>query len=255
MSNESISLFTPGNSIFHKTSPFTKLVLALSLTLTAFMANSIWIPLVIFAFAILFILAAKVFRKAAKSVFQYTFFMLLVLFIVQSFWYSGESPVWTIGPFEIKVYGFMFASFIALRLLIVITCFYVMLFTTHPGDLVVSLEKHKFSPKFSYIFLATLQSIGELQTRLKVITEAQQCRGVEISGNVLQRAKAYLPLMGPLVIGSLLSIESRALALEVRGFSSKKRTHLRSVNELRFEPSARIILYILPLLALASRWL
>jgi energy-coupling factor transport system permease protein len=204
----------------------------------------------------IFLIIAGVFKRAFKSVIQYVFFMFLVLFIVQSFWYSGvESPIWTLGFLKIKTLGFLFASFISLRLLIVVTCFYVMLFTTHPGDLVVSLEQHKFSPKFSYLFLATLQSIGELQERLKVIMEVQQCRGVEVAGSLLQRAKAYLPLMGPLVIGSLLSIESRALALDVRGFSSKKRTHLRNVIELPWESTARIALYCLPVISLALRWL
>jgi energy-coupling factor transport system permease protein len=256
MSTEAIALFTPGNSFFHKVSPFTKLILALSLIFAAFMGKSILIPLSIFGISITFLLLAGVFKQAVKSVFQYAFMMILILFVVQSFWYSGgESPIWELGPLNIKVLGFQFASFIALRLLIVITCFYVMLFTTHPGDLVVSLEQHNFSPKLSYIFLATLQSIGELQSRLKLIMEVQQCRGVEVAGNVFQRAKAYLPLMGPLVIGSLLSIESRALALEVRGFSSKKRTHLRKVVEQPWERGARIFLVVLPLISLATRWL
>ncbi len=256
MSNESVALYTQGQSFFHRLSPFTKLILALSFTFSSFLAKSIWVPLVIFVFSMIFLLVAGVFKKAMKSVIQYALFMILILFVVQSFWYSGgESPIWVLGPLKIKALGFIFASFIALRLLIVITCFFVMLYTTHPADLVVSLENHKFSPKFSYLFLATLQSVGELQERLKVITEVQQCRGVEIGGNLFQRAKAYLPLMGPLVVGSLLSIESRALALEVRGFSAKKRTHLRQVVELPWEKRTQLFLVILPFVALLSRWL
>jgi energy-coupling factor transport system permease protein len=148
------------------------------------------------------------------------------------------------------------AALISLRLLVLLSCFYVMIFSTHPAHLVSTLEQRGLSSRIAYLTLATLQMIGELQGRAHTIMEAQKCRGVEVEGGVLRRAQAFLPIIGPLVIGAVLNLESRALALELRGFSSRvRRTPLHEITDARWEVWLRYLLAILPLLALGVRWL
>jgi energy-coupling factor transporter transmembrane protein EcfT len=104
--------------------------------------------------------------------------------------------------------------------------------------------------------LATLQSITEMQERAAVIMDVQKCRGVEMEGGLATRARAYFPLIGPLIIGSILNIENRALALEVRGFSSgATRTYIQKVEEEPWEVWLRYFLVLLPILSLVFRWL
>lgn len=48
---------------------------------------------------------------------------------------------------------------------------------------------------------------------------AQKSRGVETEGNLFIRAKAFLPILIPLVLSSIAANEEKALTLEARGFS------------------------------------
>jgi energy-coupling factor transport system permease protein len=250
-------LYHPGATVMHRINPFTKLVIAISFALASFAADTVWIPLGLLLASIVLLALSRALWKVGRIIVRYVLIMLAFLFVVHSLWYTGgESPVRMVGPFEIKVYGFLFASLISLRLLVVMGTFYMMMFTTHPSDLVFNLERRGLPPKIAYVMLATLQSIVEMQERAAVIMDVQRCRGVEMEGNLAVRAKAYFPLIGPLIIGSVLNIENRALALEVRGFSSgAARTYLYEVREARWEVWLRYFLYILPVLSLSTRWL
>jgi energy-coupling factor transport system permease protein len=53
------------------------------------------------------------------------------------------------------------------------------------------------------------------------IQQAQRARGLETEGSLLRRSRAYLPLMLPLVLSSLVATQERAMALEVRGFGMR----------------------------------
>ena len=250
-------VFFEGTTVIHRLNPFTKLVIAFSLTLTALVADTVWIPLAVLLVSIVLLTLAGGLWKVGRIIVRYLLIMLAFLFVVHSLWYTGgESPVRMVGPFEIKIYGFLYASMISLRLLVVLSSFYMMMFTTHPSDLVFNLERRGLPPKLAYVMLATLQSITEMQERAAVIMDVQKCRGVEMEGGLVTRARAYFPLIGPLIIGSILNIENRALALEVRGFSSgATRTYIQKVEEARWEVWLRYFLVLLPILSLAVRWL
>jgi energy-coupling factor transport system permease protein len=249
-----VSLYHPGQTIIHQLNPFTKLLLALCLPMTGFLSATPTLPLILLAVGFVLLAVAKEARDASRIILRFGL-MLTVLFVVQSFFHPGaDSPIWSIGPLQIKVHGFMFAALISLRFLTMLSCFYLLMSTTHPSDLVFNLERRGLSPKIAYVILATLQSVGEMQGRAKTIRDVQMCRGVPMEGNLMVRAKAYLPLIGPLVIGSVLNIETRALALEVRGFgSTAKKSFLEEIREAPWERGVRYALLSLPVLQLIVR--
>ncbi len=248
-------LFRSGNTIIHRMNPYTKLVLATSFSIAGFVAPSLPLPLALLLISIALLVLARAATEVAKTVIKFVLFFMIVLFVVQSLWWSGgESPIYMLGPVPIRVHGFLYSCLVATRVLTVLCSFYLMMFTTHPSDLVFSLEQRGLSPKIAYVMLATLQSIIEMQERANVIMEVQKCRGVETEGSLSNRARAYFPLIGPLIIGSVLNIESRALALEVRGFSSTiKKTYLRIFTDMPWEPWLRYLLIALPFVVLAAR--
>jgi energy-coupling factor transport system permease protein len=251
----STGLYRPGKSIIHQVNPLTKLVLATSFSIAGFIAPNWFVPLALFLLCVVLLFVAKAAVEVAKTIFKFVLVFMIVLFVVQSLWWSGgESPIYMLGPIPIHVQGFLYSCQVASRLLTVLCSFYLMMFTTHPSDLVFSLEQRGLPPKIAYVMLATLQSIVEMQERANVIMEVQKCRGVETTGNLLVRSKAYFPLVGPLIIGSVLNIESRALALEVRGFSSETpKTYLKIYTEMSWEPRLRYLLIALPAAVLIAR--
>ena len=71
---------------------------------------------------------------------------------------------------------------------------------------------------------------------MNTIMDAQRSRGLETDGNLITRAKSFLPLISPVVMSSLINTRERAIALEIRGFEAgQKKTYLRKENE-NFRP-------------------
>lgn len=251
-----VGLYHPGAGLFYRMNPFTKLTLATSLSLAAFLNPRLEVTLALLPVAVFLLALSGAAREVMKTIFKFLLVFIVILFVVQSLWWHGESETWQVAGLTIRQNGFYYACMISTRLLVVLFSFYSLMYTTHPSDLVSSLEQHGLSPRIGYVMLATMQSIVEMQERAGVIMEVQQCRGVETSGNLLVRARAYFPLIGPLIVGSVLNIESRALALEVRSFSSQKaKTQLKTIQELPWERWTRYLLFLLPFALLAARLL
>ncbi len=48
--------------------------------------------------------------------------------------------------------------------------------------------------------------------------ESQSARGIETEGNVLVRSKAFLPVLGPVILSSIAATEERTITMETRAF-------------------------------------
>lgn len=102
--------------------------------------------------------------------------------------------------------------------------------TTPMRDLMYSLEQKGVSHETSFIMLASMQNILDLKKTAVTILESQKSRGIETDGNVLVRAKAFFPMLGPLILGAIASVEEKAIAMDARAFSVKrKHTFLRQL--------------------------
>lgn len=118
----------------------------------------------------------------------------------------------------------------------------------------LSLEKAGMSPKASYVVLSTLQMVPVLKKKSETIMNAQKARGVETEGNLIVRAKVFVPTIIPLVLSSITGTEERALTLEARGFSSGIRpTHLEDIEKTPADKTATVIITVLFIIAIAGR--
>ena len=96
--------------------------------------------------------------------------------------------------------------------------------------------------------------IEVLEKNSKIIMNAQKARGVETEGNILIRAKAFVPVLIPLILNSVIGTEERVLTLEARGFSMPgKRTHLFQVQRSGYEKIAEVIAAVITCSILAGR--
>ena len=85
---------------------------------------------------------------------------------------------------------------------------------------------------------------------MSTITDAQRSRGMETEGKLLTRAKAFIPLMAPVVMSSLINTKERAMALEIRGFNADiKKTYLYT---RKLKISDKICLFMMGLSILSS---
>jgi energy-coupling factor transporter transmembrane protein EcfT len=172
--------------------------------------------------------------------------LFLALFTVQSLFYPGrQTPLFGLGPLTVWVEGVAFALETAARLLAIVSSMGLLVLTTRPADLVAGLEERGVSHRFGYTVLLTLQIVPEMQRRVRTILDAQRARAVETEGHLLVRARAFLPVLGPLVTSSLMGIETRALALEARGFSAPgRRTRVHPLTDSRWQAAGRRLMAV-----------
>ena len=122
--------------------------------------------------------------------------------------------------------GIFYALHIGLNILNMLLSFAVFVLSTKPSEFVDELEKRGFSPRFGYIVTSVFQIIPQMMGTMNTIMDAQRSRGLETEGNLRTRGKAFLPLISPVVMSSLINTRERAIALEVRGFGAGKKKNL-----------------------------
>ena len=107
----------------------------------------------------------------------------------------------------------------------------ILFFETTPmRDLMYTLEQKGMSHENSFIMLASMQNILDLKEASVTILESQKSRGIETDGNIIVRAKAFFPMLGPLLLGAIASTEEKAIAMDARAFSVKREhTFLRQL--------------------------
>jgi energy-coupling factor transporter transmembrane protein EcfT len=107
----------------------------------------------------------------------------------------------------------------------------LLFFTTTPmRDLMYAFEQKGASHETSFIMLASMQNIIDLRKASVTILESQKSRGIETEGNILVRAKAFFPTLGPLILAAIASTEQKAIAMDARAFSvHRKHTFLREL--------------------------
>jgi|CZCB01.1.fsa_nt_gi energy-coupling factor transport system permease protein len=212
------------------------------------------------AFLVVPILAllSGIFKKFL-NVYKGIFTLCLFILVVQALLIKSEEIVWgfkLFGNFTINVYkgGLQKGLDLSFNIMNIASILAWFFQTTENKELVYALEKKGMSPKASYVFLSTLQMIKVLQHNSRVIMNAQQARGVETEGNLFVRARAFLPSMVPLIMGSIANTEERVLTLESKGFSVKcKKTHIFDVVPSGNERTAMIIAVTITILVVVWR--
>jgi energy-coupling factor transporter transmembrane protein EcfT len=129
----------------------------------------------------------------------------------------------------------------ALARLLAVTLPMTLLFAVTPAaDLLADLEARGLDRRAVFVLGAALAAVPGTRERAAGVIEAQRARGLDTEGSWPRRVRGLLPLVGPLVIGSLIEVEERALALEVRAFAAPgRRTVLRRFPEGRWQRAAR----------------
>jgi energy-coupling factor transport system permease protein len=171
--------------------------------------------------------------------------------LIQGLFYPGAKTVLlALGPLAFKAEGLVFAYGTGARILLLAGAGLLLLFSTHPGDLLLALVQRGMPNALAYIVMSALQLIPHMQARAATIADAQRARGLETEGSLLARSRALLPLLGPLVFGALADVDERAMALEARAFSAPRpKTSFKALRDTRTQHFARTFMLLAAALA------
>ncbi|UCH58924.1 MAG: energy-coupling factor transporter transmembrane protein EcfT [Anaerolineales bacterium] len=235
---EVFGLYKQRASFIHGLHPLTKLAVSGFFLLAGLSLPGMWSTylLVIFGLLPLAFLSRLLLELVSRTGRIVLPFMISV-FLIQGILWSGGTPLIEVGPISFKQEGVQFAIASSGRILIVVGSFLWFALTTRPDQLMLALAERGLPSSLSYLIVSSIQIVPRFQARANTILDAQRSRGLEIAGSIFQRARAVLPLVAPLILSSLIDVEERALAIEVRGFNYPgPKTSYREIAQAAWEP-------------------
>lgn len=167
-------------------------------------------------------------------------FIVVFTFLLNLFLSSGDDIIVKWGVLSITYTGVRNAVFMAIRLILLVTCTQLLTLTTSPIQLTDGLER-LFSPfkkigfpahELAMMMSIALRFIPTLIEETDKITKAQKARGADFeSGGVVKRVKAMIPLLIPLFVGAFRRADELAMAMEARCYrGGSGRTKMRPLK-------------------------
>ncbi len=244
------TLFLSRSSGLHRLHPLTKLVGLFAILLIGFLAQTPVIPYALFLFVVLPLAAwGRILAALLRVTFAVVLPFALSVAVIQGLFFPGASSVvLTLGPLSLKQEGLVFALGTTGRILLLAGAALLLLFSTHPADLMLALEQRGVPNALTYIVVTAIQLFPQMQVQATDIQAAQRARGLETEGALLNRLRALLPLLSPLVTRALVDVDERAMALEARAFTAPRaKTSFRQLTDTPGQRIARWAMFAVAL--------
>ncbi|NLH96109.1 MAG: energy-coupling factor transporter transmembrane protein EcfT [Clostridiaceae bacterium] len=239
-SNITIGQYIPGESIIHKADPRTKIILSIVFMVVIFLVNSFWTFTAMALFVLLTVIVSGVPMKYTLRGLKPIMFIIIFTAVINIFT-TGGTPISEKVPFRYITWeGLILALKLAARLALVIISGSLLTFTTTPILLTDGIEK-LLSPfrrigvpahELAMMMSIALRFIPTLLEETDKIMKAQAARGADFdTGNLVQRAKSFVPVLVPLFVSAFRRADELATAMEARCYrGGKGRTRLRDLE-------------------------
>ncbi len=218
-------------SPIHRADPRVKMVLLLLIVVFIFVAQNIYgllLSLIFIATAIIVSkIPIKMYLKNLKAILP-----IILLTTIINMFYGDEASGVLVSFWKLSITydGLYRAFFMALRIILLIVASSSLTYTTTPNDLTDAIE-YLLSPlKFvglknavhtlALMMTIALRFIPTLVEEAEKIMNAQKARGADLeSGSLIQRVKALIPILIPLLISSVRRAYELAEAMECRCYN------------------------------------
>jgi energy-coupling factor transport system permease protein len=257
--HDRLSFYYYRDSVLHRLNPLTKLFIVFGIIIVSFISPFYWTSHILILAAILpSIFLGKVVREYFNAIVRIILPATIFLFVMQALFQPLEGRelfrIWFLHPTDGST---LFAFRNAARVFAIASSFTIFLLTTHPRELMSDLTRRGLPPQIAYVIISTLQILPQMQAKAQTIIAAQHSRGMDTQSSFLKRVGSLVPLVGPLVFGSLVEVEERAIAIEARGFTSTHvKTSLHDIPDTSMDKAIRWMLLALIFLSIALRlWL
>ena len=255
LKNITLGQYFPGDSLIHRLDPRTKLIATVALIAIVFVVQGFAGFALIAAFVLACAASTKIHLKFLFKGLKPLLFIILFTFILNLFFQTGGTPLVTLGPVKITDMGLRMASFMAVRLILLVVCSQLLTLTTSPIALTDGLET-LFRPLQAIRFPAheiammmsiALRFIPALMDEADKIMKAQKARGANFeTGSLIQRARAMIPLLVPLFVGAFRRAEELALAMDARCYrGGAGRTRMKQLKFQGIDALAALALALL----------
>jgi energy-coupling factor transport system permease protein len=255
---EKLSFYIHRTSPLHRANPLTKLVFVFTAILISYFSPWYWTASLLIGVNVLLSFSGNVQREYLGVVRRLLLPVVGFMFVMQSlFLPRGEMVLLEFWFIHLTVENIQSAFLNASRIFVMVSAFILLILTTHPSELMSDMTRRGLPGQLAYVVVSTLQILPQMRAKANTIMDAQRSRGLETEGSFRKRVGALLPLVGPLVFGSIVDVEERAIAIEARAFTSPHRkTSLHEVPDTRLEQILRwLMLGLILLTIMGALWL
>ena len=233
--------FFPGSSIVHRLDPRCKLLLTIVYIAALFTTESYVSYAVMLVITGVCIALSRIQLKVILRGLKPLWIIIALTAVLNMFFTPGRELV-SFWKITVTYEGLIRAVFMVLRITMLIAGTFLLTYTTSPIALTDAMEI-LFGPlkklkvpvhEMSMMMSMALRFIPTLIEETDKIMSAQRARGADFeSGNLLQRAKALIPLLVPLFVSAFRRADELATAMECRCYhGGEGRTKL---HVLRYE--------------------
>ena len=217
--------YFPGNTVAHKLDPRTKILLVVLYIVALFCAKGV---LSYALMALCLAVCVRISRVGVKQLVRGLKPVLVIIIftgILNLFFTPGDRYIFEWGFLHVSDTGLRSAVFMVLRIMLLIMGTFLLTYTTSPISLTDGLERllnglkrfHVPVHELAMMMSIALRFIPTLIEETDKIMSAQKARGADFeSGNLIQKAKALIPILVPLFISAFRRADELATAMECR---------------------------------------
>ena len=242
--------YLPGNSVFHKMHPLSKMFVSLLICASAFCSSNFIYLAGIILFNIL--LGAIGNGKPGCGLFSRTMGLVkglvkmsIFLFILQILAIRTGNIVVPLGKnFGCTDVAIKNGLLLVLRLTGATLPLSILISVTNLNDLSNTMVKNLGVPyKYAFTLTSAIRFIPVFSIEMSNIIDSQKARGIDFEiKNPFKKLSMILPLCFPLLISSVRKIEATATAAELRGFYLRTRQSCSKEYRLQFSDAVFILI-------------
>ena len=237
--NITLGQYIPGDSLLHKTDPRVKIILTLMFMIVIFIVNTYMGFLMLSLFTLIGIVGSSIPLRYTLRGLKPILFILLFATIINIFTVDS-TPILEYGFISITYEGLDTAAKMALRLILLVVSASLLTLTTTPIMLTDGIEK-LLDPlrrigvpahEIAMMMTIALRFIPTLLEETDKIMKAQSARGADFdTGNLVERAKSFIPVLVPLFVSAFRRADELATAMEARCYrGSEGRTRMKQLK-------------------------
>lgn len=226
--------YIAGDSLLHRLDARTKLVGLVFFLIAALSTKAILGYVVLACVLALLIRLAQVPFGAALGSLRYSWKFLLVIFLMNAFFFSGEGAFWRLWIFSLSRQSIAQGLHVVVRVALAVVPTNLLSCTTPPMQITHALER-LMRPlallrvpveEVAMIINIAIQFIPTLMQETDTIRQAQTARGARFeSQNLRERIASTPPLIIPIFLSAFRRADDLSLAMEARGYrNAKQRT-------------------------------
>ena len=155
-------------------------------------------------------------------------FLMVLLFVFGALMWTlflREGPLlFRLGPISVHRESVVYGVGMGMRLVAMVVAGLVFLSCTMVEEFVFALRKFGLPMPVAFAFSLALRMVSQLVKTAGTVKQAQQIRGLDVdSGGIIRRMRNHIPLLIPIFVYSIKSVDSLTRALEARGFGCTRK--------------------------------